>query len=1116
MSMYRRAHAGFDYELWLRRGHTGTPDDFLEWLRSGTYNGFSPKDFGAAGDGTTDDSDAILSAIEAAGEGGRVALDSGTTYLVTKTLTLKDGQTFDGNGATMIWRAPLTRDTEGNITGAPLIFSAVGSVSETPIPITRQPVCVSGSSSDTFGATNKQGFTYITVGIDPGLSLGDRIIIQAARCAMQQDSDEYWCGTATANAAQTYWAEILVVNSVTKTAGRDEWTIQCIGTLAYPYYLPNREEDVDIAVKVTEVCKVDSGKKTVVGYAVRDEDASAYLSREHSTIVKVDFLKDVCIKNLYISAEGEAHTGDTSQTAANWKGWSYANTIRLDLCEKAVIDNVHIRLTDCGRGFALFNCWNSEYRNCSYEVDYRLYGVAETQMYTNAFTFASTWSCAAINCKTTRAGQSFDTSYAGDVRCPALYTVVRDCTVTDSMNNSATNHAGAWGELFESCRFINCGRGLAIRSPHTKVINCEFSGQGGDRAEWIIPKGTVATEDELPTTGVTAGNIYYVEETMQYYRWNGEEWTTTPRDRWTYTYDSAHITITEPAARGCVIEGCSFYGGKAIQIALYNKIFFNFEEYANNGNYVTGGTYVPPESDPDGKGYILVDETPNPYPPSRKALGLKITGNVFSGCQNILRVSKPDRWNTDSNGQITEYAKSDLGLMVADNIFLDCGKGFYPVFLEAFSSGCEFSRNRFVRCVGNIPSYYTAAGEGKDAPQLIYIGGNSVRMKIIGNRVEECGGGFKYLYNKLAAVDQSLGTNGNPQTTETGNMLDRQSSDAGMSVATTGSDTEIQYTQAGKPVAERLIERADSNAGAFGHVYNYEEDRMELYVSGMSRVNLSTSALYSADTENTVGVCLLRSWCYIKANEPTTAQWRVAIYDSYVSQETFERLCECWDRGTDDEGNTVTFASDIVLDEGTNETDPETGEITHVANLVTYPAPLNKSMEFNQYEGYNCIKATGMYTKDADTGMIIVDVPEESAPGARSSCLAFFSIPAGFAPVLGAKYYVYTEVRENHTGSFIRVNANSSWLPSVFPERIDTPKTDVEEPPEGTLGDISGYAFKYNTSVQMNLGTTEKPWKKLYADEIHKIVVPSSTPDSTKRFRITVDDTGTITATEVT
>lgn len=33
MSMYRREHAGFDYELWLRRGHKGTPDDFLEWLR---------------------------------------------------------------------------------------------------------------------------------------------------------------------------------------------------------------------------------------------------------------------------------------------------------------------------------------------------------------------------------------------------------------------------------------------------------------------------------------------------------------------------------------------------------------------------------------------------------------------------------------------------------------------------------------------------------------------------------------------------------------------------------------------------------------------------------------------------------------------------------------------------------------------------------------------------------------------------------------------------------------------------------------------------------------------------------------------------------------------------
>lgn len=39
MSMYRREHAGFDYELWLRRGHTGTPDDFLEWLRGGPEGG---------------------------------------------------------------------------------------------------------------------------------------------------------------------------------------------------------------------------------------------------------------------------------------------------------------------------------------------------------------------------------------------------------------------------------------------------------------------------------------------------------------------------------------------------------------------------------------------------------------------------------------------------------------------------------------------------------------------------------------------------------------------------------------------------------------------------------------------------------------------------------------------------------------------------------------------------------------------------------------------------------------------------------------------------------------------------------------------------------------------
>ena len=48
-----------------------------------------------------------------------------------------------------------------------------------------------------------------------------------------------------------------------------------------------------------------------------------------------------------------------------------------------------------------------------------------------------------------------------------------------------------------------------------------------------------------------------------------------------------------------------------------------------------------------------------------------------------------------------------------------------------------------------------------------------------------------------------------------------------------------------------------------------------------------------------------------------------------------------------------------------------------------------------------------------------------------------------------------------------------------------------------------------------NIDVIKKLDKKYIPSELNEIVLPSSTPSSTKKFKITVDDTGTISATEV-
>ena len=122
------------------------------------------KDFGAVGDGVTDDTISINAALKHAGDsgGGVVSLVQGEKYLITSKLLSFDRVQLDGHGATIISHVP-----------SGFIFEAHGSLGD-EVRISEKPV---SSASD-------KSKTVIKTVISHDFSIGDRIIIQAARDAL--------------------------------------------------------------------------------------------------------------------------------------------------------------------------------------------------------------------------------------------------------------------------------------------------------------------------------------------------------------------------------------------------------------------------------------------------------------------------------------------------------------------------------------------------------------------------------------------------------------------------------------------------------------------------------------------------------------------------------------------------------------------------------------------------------------------------------------------------------------------------------------------------------------------------------------------------------------------
>lgn len=378
------------------------------------------KDFGAVGDGVTDDTEALNAALSHAGEsgGGVVSLVQGEKYRITSKLLSFDRVQLDGHGATI-----LSEVASG------FILEVHGSLGE-EIRIAQQPVSSAADNSKTVIKT-----------VSPhNFSMGDRIIIQAARDALAEDSGKYRTGTPTGSTATCQWAEVLTVNKIVSPT-----EFECTGTLIYPYYLPEREDGVDVSTQPTQ--------------------------RQYTTVRKAKFLRNVAVRDVTF----EVYGGNQG----------YDNTLLFDLCEGAMAEDVTI--VKCGenshgRGIEFCNCFASKAICCTIDAS-KVYheDVNVTHTYDNHFTFASCWYCSAEYVTSLHSGQNFDATYSiptapTGVRCPCIGIEVVGAVCHGSTDNAGTNHSGAWGCAYRNCRFTQYAYGMLVRSPYTVVDGCSFYG----------------------------------------------------------------------------------------------------------------------------------------------------------------------------------------------------------------------------------------------------------------------------------------------------------------------------------------------------------------------------------------------------------------------------------------------------------------------------------------------------------------------------------------------------------------------------------------------------------------------------------------------------------------
>lgn len=373
------------------------------------------KQFGARGDGITDDTEAIQNAINAASNNAIVILPAGK-YKVSKTINIQSTINIKGECSEII-----------PATGGFIIFRATGTIGD-EIELA-EPADI-GSKS------------IVTKTIN-GAAVGDIYYLHSQRdCMNIADAGIDWVlGTPTINLQPIHFGEpIQVLQTKSENSNLKENELLLTTRLIFP------------------------------GYKTNNSTEQSTFSRPSSTIQKIEFVKDVKITGLKFTnlkdnniciyftrgynciVEDVRVESDFIPFHSIYFLQCYKCTARHVITErKPGIQNMNYNHSKYNSYFSV-SSWFSTFDNCT-----DINGMQSID----------------ISCLPEKIGSGTLSLYGPDIN-----TTIRNCTMITPIEEGFTNHPGQYGLHVIGCNIEGGNRIAQVRCRNTVIENCIFRGTG--------------------------------------------------------------------------------------------------------------------------------------------------------------------------------------------------------------------------------------------------------------------------------------------------------------------------------------------------------------------------------------------------------------------------------------------------------------------------------------------------------------------------------------------------------------------------------------------------------------------------------------------------------------